>query len=153
MWFVSVERTWRMYIYIGTAWFETRLLRTSSLAVAFFVATKSQRSPETYMYDDVYNQLSVGLDIGPLLYIFYTANLSQFLVSLGVTTHQYADDTQAWVHWRAIEAICRWRKCFRHRRRSVPECFVPFCSILVFQPSNRFRPNPEKTGWPGCSIY
>src|SRR6218665_1127814 len=49
--------------------------------------------------------LPQGSILGPLLYILCTADLSMILSPLGVAAHQYADDTQAYVHGVASEAI------------------------------------------------
>src|SRR6218665_2071565 len=78
--------------------------------------------------------LPQGSILGPLLYILYTADLSMILSPLGVVAHQYADDTQAYVHGVASESI------------SVVEKMLLVSDVIgAWLSSNRLRLNPGKT--------
>src|SRR6218665_1742197 len=68
------------------------------------------------------------------VYILYTADLSMILSPLGVAAHQYADDTQAYVHGVASEAI------------SLLEKMLLVSDVIgAWLSSNRLRLNPGKT--------
>src|SRR6218665_2908251 len=68
------------------------------------------------------------------IYILYTADLSMILSPLGVATHQYADDTQAYVHGVASEAI------------SLMEKMLLVSDVIgAWLSSNRLWLNPGKT--------
>jgi len=41
---------------------------------------------------------TTGLCLGPLLYILYTAELEQVVTRHGMSLHQYADDSQLYIH-------------------------------------------------------
>src|SRR6218665_3583926 len=78
--------------------------------------------------------LPQGSILGPLLHILYTADLSMTLSPLGVAAHQYADDTQAYVHGVASEAI------------SLVEKMLLVSDVVgAWLSSNRLRLNPGKT--------
>src|SRR6218665_867445 len=67
------------------------------------------------------------------VYILYTADLSMILSPLGVAAHQYADDTQAYVHGVASEAI------------SLMEKMLLVSDVIgAWLCSNRLRLNPGK---------
>src|SRR6218665_2421477 len=78
--------------------------------------------------------LPQGSILGPLLYILYTADRSMILSPLGVVAHQYADDTQAYVHGVASEAI------------SLVEKMLLVSDVIGARlSSNGLRLNPGKT--------
>src|SRR6218665_3821706 len=78
--------------------------------------------------------LPQGSTLGLLLYILYTADLSMILSPLGVAAHQYADDTQAYVHGVASEAI------------SLVEKMLLVSDVTgAWLSSNRLGLNPGKT--------
>src|SRR6218665_685733 len=68
-----------------------------------------------------------GSVLAPLIFILYTSDLSEVLGPLGVSSHQYADDTQAYLHGpdatasmverilEASDALDRWLSSNRLR--------------------------------------
>ena len=57
-----------------------------------------------------------GSVLGPLLYVLYTAELSDVIAQHGLSFHQYADDSQIYVSTMVNEAplaVQRFTECVR----------------------------------------
>ena len=87
-----------------------------------------------------------GSVLGPILFSLYVSDIAGIVAAHGLSSHQYADDTQIYGHCRpegVPDLVCRVSTCFRE--------------IVSWTSSNRLRLNPDKTeaiwfGSPaGCS--
>jgi len=78
--------------------------------------------------------LPQGSVLAPLLYILYTADLSDILTLKGVSAHQYADDTQAFAHGPASAAASL-----------VARVLEATTTLDLWMSSNRLRLNSDKT--------
>ena len=72
--------------------------------------------------------------LGPLLYILYTSDVSSLLLSCGLLHQLYADDIQAYVHCRAVDAVA-----------SVGLMCRAIDALSDWMASNRLLLNPSKT--------
>src|SRR5678816_575951 len=106
-------------------WFRS-FLSDRSLSVVF----GSTRSPWTF----IPYGLPQGSVLAPLLYILYTADLSDILTLKGVSAHQYADDTQAFAHGPASTAASL-----------VVRVLEATTTLDLWMSSNRLRLNSDKT--------
>src|ERR1043165_4904904 len=75
-----------------------------------------------------------GSVLGPLLYILYTSDVSSLLLSCGLLHQLYADDIQAYVHCRAVDAVT-----------SVGLMCSAIDVLSDWMASNRLLLNPSKT--------
>src|SRR5678815_2062763 len=103
-----------------------RLQEEKSRSVVF----GSTRSPWTF----IPYGLPQGSVLAPLLYILYTADLSDILTLKGVSAHQYADDTQAFAHGPASTAASL-----------VVRVLEATTTLDLWMSSNRLRLNSDKT--------
>ena len=75
-----------------------------------------------------------GSVLGILLYILYTSDVSSLLLSCGLLHQLYADDIQAYVHCRAVDAVT-----------SVGLMCSAIDALSDWMASNRLLLNPSKT--------
>ena len=75
-----------------------------------------------------------GSVLGPILFSLYVSDIAGIVAAHGLSSHQYADDTQIYGHCRpegVPDLVCRVSTCFRE--------------IVSWTSSNRLRLNPDKT--------
>jgi len=75
-----------------------------------------------------------GSVLGPLLYVLFTAGVPGLVQSLGAGVQQYADDTQAYLHRTAEQAVAAMVELTRILE-----------SVEDWMRSNRMKLNPAKT--------
>ena len=83
-----------------------------------------------------------GYVLGPLLYVFYTADIQKLIVSLVFGVYLYADDTQ-------LHGSCKSSDAADLAARAMDV----ISAVKTWMPSNRPRLNADKTGfiWLGTS--
>ena len=75
-----------------------------------------------------------GSVLGPLLFVLYTAELSEVVAAYGLTLHQYADNCQIYIATPASDAssaVIRLQECL--------------CQVNAWMSSSRLRLNHKKT--------
>ena len=75
-----------------------------------------------------------GSVLGPLLFILYTSDVISIAASLGVGAHSYADDSQLYLHYLAVDqstAVLRLAECIER--------------VEGWMKSNRLKLNSDKT--------
>ena len=75
-----------------------------------------------------------GSELGPLMFVLFTADVTQIAAQFGVSVHCYADDIQLYMHCSISDvddAVCRIIDCI--------------ASIDRWISSNRLKFNPDKT--------
>ena len=84
-----------------------------------------------------------GSVLGPLLYVLFTADVLEVAGRAGAGVQQYADDTQAYRHCKASEAM-----------HALTELVNTIAEIKDWMSSNRLKLNPSKTQyiWIGNKI-
>ena len=75
-----------------------------------------------------------GIILGPVLFLLYCADVTKIADCHGVTAHLYADDTQLYVHCKAVQ-------CAAEAKR-LTACIVELNNWMV---SNRLKLNVDKT--------
>src|SRR6218665_43199 len=102
---------------------------------------------QTILFDGVFSTVRSlccgvpqGSMLGPLLFLFYTADLSELAASLGLSSHLYADDSQFYTRGPPSTVAQQ-----RHRMELGIE------RIAEWMHSNRLRLNPEKTDFMWCA--
>ena len=84
-----------------------------------------------HIFQEEVKQYSV---LGPILFSLYVSDIAGIVAAHGLSSHQYADDTQIYGHCRPEGVpglVCRVSTCFRE--------------IVSWTSSNRLRLNPDKT--------
>ena len=124
---ILLERLSKSFGIAGSAHHWIRSFLTSRTQTVYVGASTSTAAPVRW-------GVPQGSDLGPLLYVLYTADVAGIVTSCGLGVHLYADDTQLHGSCLASDAEMLSRLVLRSIE-----------AVRLWMASNRLRLNPDKT--------
>jgi len=109
--------------------------------LTFFVTGRTQQIQYDGQLSPTTSVVPQGSVLGPLLFVLYTAELSQVVTAHGLTLHQYADDYQIYITTSIIDALA-----------SVSRFAGCIDDVAVWMSASRLRLNPTKTKNPMAGV-